>query len=86
MQEFKLNKLIVILNSTVIRHSKTSKSNAWAKLQSLMMALRLKEMKLLKHTSFNYKQKYFRLWIGLMRKIEHERELRKYEEQQELLR
>ena len=53
MQEFKLNKLIVILNSTVIKYTRANKNNAFAKIQAFSMALRLKEKKLKAHTWFN---------------------------------
>lgn len=79
MRNFKLNKLIVILNSLVVRKSRSYKIASFDQLQAHSLQLGLKYNKLSKHVNFDTKHKILKNWNRFVKARTNEREIEKYE-------
>lgn len=79
MRNFKLNKLIVILNSLVVRKTRSHKIASFNQLQAHSLQLGLKFIKLSKHVTFDRKHKILKNWNRFVKTRINEREIEKYE-------
>ena len=79
MQNFKLNKFIVILNSLMVRKTRSHKIATINQLQAHSLQLGLKFNKLSKHVKFDRKHKILKNWHRFVKVRANEREIEKYE-------
>jgi len=75
MRNFKITKLVILLNSMVVRQHRTNKYQTFNHLQSHMLQLNLKFKKLNNHIVFNKKHKMLRLWAAHVKNKLVEREI-----------
>ena len=79
MRNFKLNKLVVMLNSLVCRNQRNLKYSTFSHLHAHSLDLGLKAKKLEKHRIYDMKHKIIKQWLAAAKAIVTERELEEYE-------
>lgn len=75
LRNFKVSKLVVLLNSLVTRWHRTLKVHCFSHLQAHYLDLDLKKKKLDKHCQFKTKQKILKAWLSHIRSLVRQREL-----------
>ncbi|CDW77766.1 UNKNOWN [Stylonychia lemnae] len=83
MNEFKLQKVGVILGQVIQNSLKQVKYQAFEAINTFNLELQFKEQKLARHQKFQTTRKFFRVWIQQLRKQIQQRELEEYEKEQQ---
>lgn len=79
MRNFKLSKLVVLINSLVVRQTRNFKFAGFSQLQAHNLELALKFKKLQKHVFYSKKYKIIRNWNQYVKNQQHQREIEQYE-------